>query len=232
MKWKFSIFLCLLFLGISLNTAFASNDFIVPMDYNATAKVSESFYIKNFSEIANITVFEGFKNWTAKYTNVDPNNFDLELVNPNTNKTNVIMFYNGTHKAYYSIATGKDSDMKIKGINDGNSNLVYSKSNTNQNYFKIVNKAGRTAYDIRVILYRFVWGIPIQIHSIQRYNLPNNRVLNYNPSPEFTHVTIAINVEKKWVIDPRVDIYHLMIPLKTWHTATIQKGRGYYLYFT
>jgi len=118
------------------------------MDYNATANVSESFYVKNFSEIVNITGSEGFKNWTAQYTNIDPNNFDLELVNPDTNKTNVIMFYNGTHKAYYSIATGKDSDMKITEINDKNSKLVYSKSNTNQNYFKIVNKSGRTAYHI------------------------------------------------------------------------------------
>jgi len=57
-------------------------------------------------------------------------------------------------------------------------------------------------------------------------------VLNYNPSPEFSHVTISIDVEKKWPIDPRIDIYHLMIPLKTWHTATIKKGKGYYLDFT
>lgn len=54
--------------------------------------------------------------------------------------------------------------------------------------------------------------IPVKTASSDRYDLANGGVLNYNPSPEFSTVSIAINVNKKWIIDPTYDIYKPVWP--------------------
>lgn len=132
------------------------------------------------------------------------------------------MLHNNTHKWYYSVSPGDDSTTISTMAN------VHG----NVNNFRIVNNCGQTVYSVGITLYRSVGGFPIYATSSTRYHLPNKGVLNYNPSPELTHVTIAINVNKKWLGDPRIDIFKLMIPLKTWHTATIKKGDGFYLYYS
>jgi hypothetical protein len=199
-----------------LGACFASKD------YNSSPNIIESFRVNNFSEISNIFASNEFKMYVAKHSNIDMDNFSWELVNSDTDETNVIKFYyNSQKKIYFSLKTKKDISNKSGSIISVN------------NKFKIFNNAGRTTHDIGVTFYRIVSGFPVEGSSSTMYNLVNGGVLNYDPSPEITHVTFAINVEEKWPGDPRIDIYKLIIPLKGWHTASILKNNdGYYLKFT
>jgi hypothetical protein len=110
------------------------------------------------------------------------------------------MCYNGTQEVFYAITNVKD--MNIKNSESKTNNLIQA----NFNSFRIVNNAGRSIAKIKIVLYRSVREVPVYVTSSTRYNLPKGSVLNYNPSPELTHVTISINIEKKWPGDPRIDI--------------------------
>lgn len=159
--------------------------------------------------------------FASKDFNSSPNVIESFKVNSDTNETNVIMFYdNSQKKIYFSLKTKKDIPNKSSSILSVD------------NKFKIVNNAGMTTHDIGVTFYQMVSGFHVKGSSSTRYNLVNGGVLNYDPSPEITHVTLAINVEEKWPGDPRIDIYKLIIPLRGWHTASILKENdGYYLKF-
>ena len=112
--------------GDIIRTCFASKDF------NSSPNVIESFKVNNFSEIPNIFASNDFKMCVAKHTNIDMDNFSWELVNSDTNETNVIMFYdNSQEKIYFSLKTKKDIPNKSSSILSVN------------NKFKIVNNAGR-----------------------------------------------------------------------------------------
>lgn len=217
MKWKIvTIFLFVFCILTLISISFASNN------STSAPNVIASFKVNNFSEIPNIFASNEFKMCVKEHVDIDLDNFCWELVNSDTNEANVIMFQDNTQKKiYYSLKTKKDIANKRISI--------FSVDNK----FKIVNNAGRTAHDIGVTFYRMVSGFPVKGSSSTRYNLVNGGVLNYDPSPEITHVTFVINVEEKWPGDPRIDIYKLIIPLRGWHTASISKGNdGYFLKFT
>jgi hypothetical protein len=235
MKLKyFLIILCIGLVLITINSAFAADTFIMPVVYNSTVEASETFYVHDFSEIENVLNSEKLRNWLTQYAKIDPNNFVLTMVSGNSDEKNVIMISNGTHKCFYSATPLDESILEVSEshLSDGSLLSGYLDVNENQNRFRIVNQCGKTANFISVAYSSYIGPIAVKTARSERYDLPNGGVLNYNPGPEFSTVSIAINVNKKWIIDPTYDIYKPVLPLKTWHTATIKKGSGYYLYFS
>jgi hypothetical protein len=232
MKTNILAITALLFIILSINAVSATEEsYIVPINSHITANTSIIFNITDPSEVLNITNRPDFKTWAAS-NGINPNGCMLEIVSPNSSANNLIEVCNTTHKWFYSVK----QDMIYDDANEKNDtethNIIRSALNSNANHFKIVNRCGKTVNRVGVTYYRFWHDIPVQIASSQRYNLKNGKTLNYNPSPEFSEVSISIDVDNLgwWRTTP--DIYKYAIPLKTWHTATIKKGKGYYLYFT
>lgn len=198
---------------------FRVDNFIVPMDYPSTVDVGEIFYVHDVHGITTITSTVKFEEWLIK-TKINSKDIDLNLVSPHSTEKNVIMLHNDTHKWYYAVKAYNNPKYT-------DSTRSYSLGDYANN-FRIVNNCGKTAYMIGVTLYRNVFGAAIPSSSSERYNIGNGGVLNYNPGPEIGWATISVIVDKRWPGDPRVDIHKIIVPLKTWHTATIRKNPGYY----
>lgn len=190
-----------------------------------------SFYVDDFSKIPAVIGSKEVRNWIMNHTDIDPDNFNFALLTDKrklSNKSNVIMFYdNNYHEIYYSLTAGNTSVFESGVESTWSISLLQSTTNR----FRIVNGVGKTTLRVGVIFYRMFGGIPIKGESSDRYNLPNGGVLNYNPSPEWSHVTISIDVNDVWW-RTNPDIWHWLLPLGTWHTGTIKKNKGFYLDFS
>lgn len=221
------VLIVLIFITISINAVSANEaDYIVPINSHSTANPALSFDITDPNEIFDITERNDFRTW-ALNKGISPSNCIFEIVSPDSSVDNLIEVRNTTHKWFYSV---KNNIIE----SEGNPVSFEGKFalNSNANHFKIINRCGKTVHLILVAYYRLVGAIPVQFANSYRYNIKNGGVLNYNPSPEFTHVSIAIDVDDLGWWRTHSDIYKLAIPLKSWHTGTIRKGNGYYLDFS
>lgn len=221
------VLIALIFITISINAVSANEaDYIVPINSHLTTNPALSFDITDPNEIFDITKRDDFKTW-ALNKGISPSNCIFEIVSPDSSAYNLIEVRNTTHKWFYSV---KNNIIESEGKAVSFEHKFAL--NSNANHFKIVNRCGKTVNRIGVTYFRLAGSIPVQMASSQRYNKKNGAVLDYNPSPEFTHVTISIDVDDLgwWRTTP--DIYKFAIPLKSWHTATIKKGNGYYLDFS
>ena len=153
-----------------------------------------SFYVDDFSEIVDALGSKEVKNWIENHTDVDPNNFNFARIEAKNldDKSNFIKFYDkNNHEIYYTITPGSTSVVKSNVEKTGKVLLPQ----TGPNHFRIVNGLTKTVNRVGVVFYRMLGGIPIKGESSDRYDLSNGGVLNYNPSPEWSHLTIAIDVE-------------------------------------
>lgn len=197
---------------------------------NPTQSNIGSFYVDDFSKIVDAIESKEVKNWIGNHTDVDPNNFNfarIEKKNLN-DKSNFIRFYDkNNHEIYYTITPGSTSVIE--------SNVEKSRSvllpQIGPNHFRIVNSLGKTVDYVSVKFFRMLGGAPIGGQVIERHKIPSGGLLNYNPSPEWSHVTITINVDDLGLLRVKPDIWHWCLPLGTWHTGTIKEDKGYYLDF-
>lgn len=226
LNWLSILLIFALTLSILPNIAFATN-----LDNINTSKLSNngSFYVDDLSKIPTKMISKEVKNWINDYTNLDPNNFHFELIKDEknlNNKSNVIKFYDKRNQEiYYTLTPGTTT---VESNYDTTKNTPLLGIST---HFSIVNGLQVITSQVGVTFYRMLGDIPIKGDSSNRYDLPPGGVLNYNPSPEWSHATISINVKNDpFRIQP--DIYHWLLPLGTWHTATIQQGKKYYLDFS
>lgn len=190
-----------------------------------------SFYVDDFSEIVDVIGSKEVKNWIGNHTDVDPDNFKFVRIEEKNldDKSYFIKFYDqNKDEIYYTITPGSTS--VVESSFDKSRSILLPQ--IGPNHFRIVNGLGKTVNRVGVVFYRMFHDVPIAGDSSNRYNLPSGGVLNYNPSPEWSHVTIGIDVEDQGVLRVKPDIWHWCLPLCTWHTATIKQNKGYYLDFS
>jgi hypothetical protein len=161
--------------------------------------------------IKQITESKAFQDFLVK-NEIDPTDYLMKLVSPESTDNNLIMLTDGTNKWYYKISN--------EPIQKDGQHILRDTPNA----FTLHNNCRHTVYYVGVILYRFISGWPpIWVQRIYRWDLPAGEVLNYRPGPDFTHVTINFTPNKGWRDHP---IY--CIPLGSWHDAYMfHDGKNY-----
>jgi hypothetical protein len=203
-----------------------SDNFIVFQDTKNSATSYFVYYAQTddlCSEMDKMSLSQEFQDYLRK-NGINTDDYELNLVSSSSNTHPQVIIHTPNYEFHYAITNVTDSS-----ITANNEQLILRAS---WNRFKVANKSGRNLAKVKVAYYQVVsvggQNLPIILQSREsmRYNLANDRVLNYDPSAEFNSATINIFPNMGDVFSSAGKTY---VPLGNWHTAYVKKDKNYYI---